>query len=108
MEYAGVSRLDASPGGVAAGIDWASAGHAVCVVDAAGTVAGRFSVAHTAAGLRSLVQRLAKGWSARGGDRARRWAGGGCPAGSGGDGGGDHPAADQEPAVAVWVGGEQG
>ena len=60
MEYARVSRLDAPPGGLAAGIDWASADHAVCVVDAAGTVADRFSVAHTAAGLRALVQRLAR------------------------------------------------
>jgi transposase len=39
---------------------WASTDHAVCVVDAAGEVAGRFSVVHTAEGLRALVQRLAR------------------------------------------------
>jgi transposase len=60
MKYARVSRPDVPPGGVTGGIDWASADHAVCVVDAAGQVAGRFSVAHTAAGLRALVQRLAR------------------------------------------------
>ena len=59
MEYARVPRRDAPPGGLAAGIDWASADPAVCVAGAAGAVAGRFSVAHTAAGLRALVQRLA-------------------------------------------------
>jgi hypothetical protein len=45
MEYARVSRLDTPPGGLTAGIDWASADHAVCIVDAAGKVAGRFTVA---------------------------------------------------------------
>ena len=45
-------------GGLATGIDWASADHAVCVV-AAGEVVSRFSVAHTAEGLRTLVQRPA-------------------------------------------------
>jgi hypothetical protein len=39
---------------------WASADHAVCVVDAAGRVVSRFSVEHTAEGLKTLVQRLAK------------------------------------------------
>ena len=60
MEYARVSLLDIPPGGLTAGVDWASADHAVCVVNAAGKVAGRFSVAHTAEGLRILVQRLVK------------------------------------------------
>jgi transposase len=60
MKYAPVSWPDVPPGGVSAGIDWASADHAVCVVDAAGQVAVRFSVVHTAAGLRVLVQRLAR------------------------------------------------
>ena len=60
MEYALVSRSDAPPGGVTAAIDWASADHAVCVVDAAGKVVSRFSVEHTAGGLRTLVQRLAR------------------------------------------------
>jgi transposase len=60
MKYAPVSRPGVPPGGVSAGIDWASADHAVCVVDTAGQVAGRFSVAHTAAGLKTVVQRLAR------------------------------------------------
>jgi transposase len=51
----------APPGGVSAGIDWASADHAVCVVDAAGVVVARFTVEHTAAGLAELVRRLARG-----------------------------------------------
>jgi transposase len=60
MKYAPVSRPGAPPGGVTAGIDWASSDHAVCVVDAFGQVVSRFSVEHTAEGLRTLVQRLAK------------------------------------------------
>ena len=60
MKYARVSRPGTLPGGLSAGIDWASADHAVCVVDAAGGVAGRFSVEHTAEGLRTLVQRLTR------------------------------------------------
>ncbi len=42
------------------GIDWASAEHAVCVVDAAGKVQGRFSVTHTAAGMDALRRQLAQ------------------------------------------------
>src|SRR5262252_8694310 len=60
MKYARVPRPEAPPGGLSAGIDWASADHAVCIVDAAGAVVSRFSVAHTADGLRALVQRLAR------------------------------------------------
>src|SRR5215471_10012796 len=60
MKYARVRRPGTPPGGLSAGIDWASADHAVCIADAAGAVAGRFGVAHTAEGLRTLVQRLAK------------------------------------------------
>jgi transposase len=60
MKYAHAPRSDAMPGGLSAGIDWASADHAVCVVDAAGGVVTRFSVAHTAEGLRALVQRLTR------------------------------------------------
>jgi transposase len=59
MKYARVSPPDAPPGGLSAGIDWASADHAVCIVDAAGEVVSRFSVAHTAEGLRALVSCLA-------------------------------------------------
>jgi transposase len=60
MKYAPVSWPGAPSGGLTAGIDWASADHAVCVVGAAGEVVSRFSVAHTAEGLRALVSRLAR------------------------------------------------
>jgi len=52
-----VNVMDASVR-VCAGIDWAKDDHAVCVVDAAGQVLHRFTVEHTAAGLRQLVKRL--------------------------------------------------
>jgi transposase len=48
----------ASTGTVFAGIDWASVDHAVCVVDVAGTVLWRHTVAHSRAGLARLVTRL--------------------------------------------------
>ena len=64
MKYACVPRPDAPSGGLSAGIDWASADHAVCVVDAAGAVVSRFSVTHTAEGLRALVRRLARAGAA--------------------------------------------
>jgi transposase len=60
MKYARIPRADTPPGGLTAGIDWASADHAVCIVDAAGAVVSRFTVAHTAEGLRSLVRGLAR------------------------------------------------
>jgi transposase len=60
MKYALGPRPDAPPGGLSAGVDWASADHAVCIVDADGGVASRFSVEHTAEGLRALVQRLTR------------------------------------------------
>jgi Transposase len=60
MKYALGPRPDAPSGGLSAGIDWASADHAVCVVDAAGGVVIRFSVAHTAEGLKALVRGLAR------------------------------------------------
>ncbi|MGQ0482097.1 MAG: IS110 family transposase [Pseudonocardia sp.] len=41
-----------------AGVDWASEDHAVSLVDHDGEQTARFSVAHNAAGLRTLVQRL--------------------------------------------------
>jgi transposase len=50
MKYARVPRPQAPPGVLSAGIDWASADHAVCIVDAAGEVVSRFTVAHTAEG----------------------------------------------------------
>jgi len=41
-----------------AGLDWASEEHAVCVVDAHGTIRESFTVAHDAKGLTELVRRL--------------------------------------------------
>jgi transposase len=58
MEYARISLPAAPQGGVTAGIDWASADHAVCVVDAAGKAVARFTVEHTAAGLAEMIRRL--------------------------------------------------
>jgi transposase len=46
------------PGGVTAGIDWASTDHVACVVDGRGQVTARFTVAHTTAGLAELITRL--------------------------------------------------
>jgi transposase len=45
---------------VFAGIDWASADHAICVIDAAGAVLWRHTVAHTRAGLARLTGRLSE------------------------------------------------
>ena len=66
MKYARVPRLEVPSGGLAAGINWASADHVVCIVDAAGAVVSRFTVAHTAAGLGTWFS----GWPGRG---RRRW-----------------------------------
>jgi transposase len=54
------SAPQAGPGieRVTAGIDWASADHAVAIVDSAGVTRQRFSVAHRGAELRQLVRRL--------------------------------------------------
>jgi transposase len=41
-----------------AGVDWASTDHAVCVMDAAGTVQWRHTVTHSRAGLARLTARL--------------------------------------------------
>jgi len=41
-----------------AGLDWASHSHAVCVIDNQGLVRERLDIAHTAAGLAQLQQRL--------------------------------------------------
>jgi transposase len=64
MEYARMSLPAAPPGGVTAGIDWASTDHAVCVVDASGKAVARFTVEHTAAGLAELVRRLGRAGAA--------------------------------------------
>jgi transposase len=59
MEYALIQVLPGiPPGGVCAGIDWASAEHVVCIVDMTGTVTGRFTVAHDKAGMAALIARL--------------------------------------------------
>jgi transposase len=49
-----------STGPVFAGVDWASADHAVCVVDPAGAVLWRHTVSHSRAGLIRLTTRLAE------------------------------------------------
>jgi transposase len=41
------------------GIDWAAETHAVCVMDAAGKVVARFTIAHSAEGLDKLIRKLA-------------------------------------------------
>ncbi|MBV9059817.1 MAG: IS110 family transposase [Pseudonocardiales bacterium] len=59
MKYALIQVLpDVPPGGVVAGIDWASRDHAVCVVDMAGRVRDRFTAAHDKAGIAGLSARL--------------------------------------------------
>lgn len=50
----------APPARVCAGVDWASADHAICIVEPDGTVLDRFTVVHDAAGLTTLVRRLLK------------------------------------------------
>ena len=59
MKYALVRVLpEVPPGGVCAGIDWAAAAHAACVVDMAGRVKDRFTAAHDKAGITGLTARL--------------------------------------------------
>jgi transposase len=61
MKYALIQVLpDIPPGGVTAGIDWASTDHAVCVVDGAGRVKDQFTAAHDKAGIAGLIARLRK------------------------------------------------
>lgn len=43
---------------VCAGLDWAKDDHAVCIIDPDGQVLNRFTIEHTAAGLKRLVRRL--------------------------------------------------
>jgi len=42
------------------GIDWGSSEHAVCVIDEAGKIRTRFTVAHSAAGFTELARRLGR------------------------------------------------
>ena len=51
---------DQPPGGLTCGIDWARDDHAVAVVDAHGRQVRRWSIKHTAAGLRQLLAGLAR------------------------------------------------
>ncbi len=61
MQYALPQVLpDVPAGGVCAGIDWATADHAVCMVDMAGRVTDRFSAAHDKAGITTIITRLRK------------------------------------------------
>jgi transposase len=54
-----VTSLPASPpSGLTAGIDWARDDHAVAVVDATGRQVHRWTVSHSADGLRQLLRRL--------------------------------------------------
>ncbi|MGH3305507.1 MAG: IS110 family transposase, partial [Streptosporangiaceae bacterium] len=64
MKYARSCLPEAPGGGVTAGIDWASADHVACVVDGAGRVVSRFTVEHTADGLKALVRGLARAGAA--------------------------------------------
>lgn len=43
-----------------AGLDWASAEHAVCVIDERGSIVAQFTIAHSAAGLQELLRTLAR------------------------------------------------
>lgn len=49
---------NAAPTRVRAGVDWAKDDHAVCIVDTHGEVVDRFTIEHTAAGLKRLIRRL--------------------------------------------------
>ena len=42
------------------GIDWGAETHAVCVMDAAGTIVAEFTIEHSADGIAALVRRLAR------------------------------------------------
>ena len=109
MKYAQIQVLpEIPPGGLTAGIDWGSADHAVCVVDTAGQVRARFTVAHDRAGIGKLIAGLrAAGVSEAAIERSDGVLVRGA-AGGGADGGGDHLPADEEPAVPVWVSWRQG
>ncbi len=52
------SLPESPPGDVTAGLDWATADHAVAIVNNKGTITEQFLVDATGAGLRELVRRL--------------------------------------------------
>src|SRR5260370_40072906 len=59
MQYAIPQVLpDVRAGGVCAGIDWATADDAVCVIELAGRVTDRFSAARDRAGIATIITRL--------------------------------------------------
>ncbi len=59
MQYARTGVLpDVPPGGACAGIDWAAASHAVCVVGLKGQVIDKFAAGHDRAGIAGLIARL--------------------------------------------------
>jgi hypothetical protein len=65
MEHAPTTSMSTTlpavpPGGLTAGLDWAKDDHVVAVVDQAGQVPDRFTIAHTGAGLTELCRRLTK------------------------------------------------
>ncbi len=61
MEHCPPDRLaPLEPDQVVAGIDWAAQDHAVAVVDSAGRLVERFTVEHSAVGLRELTRRLTR------------------------------------------------
>ena len=61
MQHAPKTTLPAvGPSHRTAGVDWARDDHAIAIVDDGGQVVERFTVAHTGAGLRDLVRRLAR------------------------------------------------
>lgn len=65
MQYAPTPSLPAiAPGGLTAGLDWATDDHVVALVDNTGQVVTRFTIPHTAAGLRELVGRLTQAGAA--------------------------------------------
>ena len=49
---------EAAPTRVCAGLDWAKDDHVVCVIGPDGEVLDRFTIDHTAVGIKALVQRL--------------------------------------------------
>src|SRR3954471_22333185 len=54
----GICLPEFPPGDVTAGLDWATADHAVAIVNNRGTITEQFLIGATGAGLRELVRRL--------------------------------------------------
>src|SRR4051812_50160615 len=86
-----------STGPVVAGVDWASTDHAVCVIDAAGTVLWRHTISHSRAGLTRLTSRLAELGVARVGIERPDGPVVEALLEAGPPGGGGAPPADQKP-----------